>query len=207
MTKHELLVPAGDIKSLEQAVANGADAVYVGCKNFGARKYAQNFTNEELIKAIRYCHLYGVKIYATMNTLIKDNEVEEFLKQIEFLHRNGIDAVLIQDFGMICLVRRKYPNLEVHASTQTNTSSKETAELFYNLGVKRVVFAREMSLEEIEEIKVPIEKEVFIHGALCICYSGCCLMSSMLGNRSGNRGECTGCCRLPYTLKIGRAHV
>lgn len=200
MSKHELLVPAGDIKSLEQAVANGADAVYVGCKNFGARKYAQNFTNEELVKAIKYCHLYGVKIYATMNTLIKDNEVEEFLKQIEFLHRNGIDAVLIQDFGMICLVRRKYPNLEVHASTQTNTSSKETAELFYHLGVKRVVFAREMSLEEIEEIKVPIEKEVFIHGALCICYSGCCLMSSMLGNRSGNRGECTGCCRLPYTL-------
>lgn len=196
----ELLCPVGNMESMYQAVANGADAIYVGCKNFGARKYAKNFTNEELIQVIKHCHLYGVKVYATMNTLVKDNEVEEFLKQIEFLHKNDIDAVLIQDFGMLCLVREKYPNLEVHASTQTNTSSKETAELFYHLGVKRVVFAREMTLEEIEAIKVPIEKEVFIHGALCICYSGCCLMSSMLGNRSGNRGECTGCCRLPYAL-------
>jgi len=199
--KHELLVPAGDMASLEQAIANGADAVYLGCQNFGARKFAANFTNEELITGVKLCHLYGVKMYVTMNTLVKDDEVPMFLGQIEFLHKIGVDAVLIQDFGMLCLVREKYPDLEVHASTQANTSAKETAELFHKLGVKRVVFSRELSLKEIEDIKVPIEKEVFIHGALCISYSGCCLMSSMQGSRSGNRGECTGCCRLPYSLK------
>lgn len=204
MVKHELLVPAGDLESLNQAIANGADAVYVGCKNFGARKFAKNFDNEEILTAIKLCHLYGVKIYVTMNTLVKDAEVPMFLGQVEYLYKAGVDAILIQDFGMLCLVREKYPDLEVHASTQANTSSQDTAELFYSLGVKRVVFSREMTLEEIEAIKVPIEKEVFIHGALCISYSGCCLMSSMLGNRSGNRGECAGCCRLPYSLEKGQ---
>lgn len=202
--KHELLVPAGDVESLNQAIANGADAVYVGCKNFGARKFAKNFENDEIVTAIKLCHLYGVKLYVTMNTLIKDAEVPEFLGQIEFLYKAGIDAVLIQDFGMLCLVREKYPDLEVHASTQANTSSKDTAALYHKLGVKRVVFSREMSLDEIKKVDVPIEKEVFIHGALCISYSGCCLMSSMLGGRSGNRGECAGCCRLPYTLEKGQ---
>lgn len=201
MTKPELLVPAGDMASLHQAIANGADAIYLGCKTFGARKFAKNFSNEEIIEALQIAHLYGVKIYVTMNTLIKDDEVEAFLNQVEFLHKNRVDAILIQDFGMLCLVREKYPNLEVHASTQANTSSKETAELFYKLGVKRVVFSREMTLNEINSIDVPIEKEVFIHGALCISYSGCCLMSSMLGTRSGNRGECAGSCRLPYSLE------
>lgn len=201
MKKKELLAPAGSMECLKQAVHNGADAVYLGCKNFGARKFATNFTNEEIVEAIKFCHLYGVKIYATMNTLIKDNEVEEFLSQVEFLHQNGIDAIIVQDFGMICLLRQKYPNLEIHASTQANTSAKQTAELFYKLGVKRVVFSREMSLPEIESITLPIEKEVFVHGALCICYSGCCLMSSMIGTRSGNRGECAGSCRLPYSLE------
>ena len=203
MVKHELLVPAGDMESLNQAIANGADAIYVGCKNFGARKFAKNFTNDEIITATRLCHLYGVKIYITMNTLIKDNEVPAFLGQIEFLYKAGVDAVLIQDFGMICLVREMYPGLEVHASTQANTSSEATADLFHQLGVKRVVFSREMSLEEIQRVKTPIEKEVFIHGALCVSYSGCCLMSSMNGDRSGNRGECAGCCRLPYNLEKG----
>ena len=203
MVKHELLVPAGDMESLNQAIANGADAVYVGCKNFGARKFAKNFTNDEIITATKLCHLYGVKIYITMNTLIKDNEVPAFLGQIEFLYKAGVDAVLIQDVGMLCLVREMYPELEVHASTQANTSSEATAELYHKLGVKRVVFSREMSLQEIKNVKTPIEKEVFIHGALCISYSGCCLMSSMIGDRSGNRGECAGCCRLPYTLEKG----
>lgn len=202
MTKHELLVPAGDMECLYQAVANGADAVYLGCKSFGARKFARNFDNEEIVKAIKYAHLYGVKIYVTMNTLVKDDEVDSFLNQVEFLHKNNVDAIIVQDFGMICLLREVFPNLEIHASTQANTSSKETAKLFYDLGVKRVVFSREMSLDEINEVDVPIEKEVFIHGALCICYSGCCLMSSMLGTRSGNRGECAGSCRLPYSLEV-----
>ncbi|MBQ6477687.1 MAG: U32 family peptidase [Bacilli bacterium] len=199
--KHELLVPAGNMDALKQAVANGADAVYVGCENFGARKFADNFTNDEMIYAIKLCHLYGVRLYATMNTLIKDDEVLPFLTQVEFLYKNGIDAILVQDFGMMMLMREKYPNLEIHASTQANVSSKDTCEFFYNLGIKRVVFSREMTLKEIESIKVPIEKEVFIHGALCTSYSGCCLMSSSIGPRSANRGECVGCCRLPYSLK------
>lgn len=198
---HELLVPAGDMECLKQAIHNGADAVYVGLKSFGARKFARNFNSEEIKDAINLCHLYGVKIYVTMNTLVKDNEVEDFLNQIEFLHKSGVDAVIMQDFGMICLVREKYPNLEIHASTQANNSSIETAKLFYELGVKRIVLSRELSLDEIKKIDVPIEKEVFIHGALCISYSGRCLMSSMIGNRSGNRGECAGSCRLPYSLE------
>lgn len=198
---HELLVPAGDMECLKQAIHNGADAVYVGLKSFGARKFARNFDNEEIKEAINLCHLYDVKIYVTMNTLVKDNEVEEFLNQIEFLHKSGVDAIIMQDFGMICLVREKYPNLEIHASTQANNSSVETAKLFYELGVKRIVLSRELSLDEIKRIDVPIEKEVFIHGALCISYSGRCLMSSMIGNRSGNRGECAGSCRLPYSLE------
>lgn len=197
---HELLVPAGDMECLYQAVYNGADAVYVSGINFGARKFATNFTKEELVDAIRFCHLYGVRLYVTMNTLIKNNEVDDFVEQARFLHKNGVDALIVQDFGMICLLREKFPNLEIHASTQANNSSKETCELFYNLGVKRVVFSRELTIDEINNIDVPIEKEAFIHGALCVSYSGCCLMSSMLGGRSGNRGECAGSCRLPYTL-------
>lgn len=206
--KHELLVGAGDMVSLYHAVYNGADAIYIGGNNFGARKYAKNFSNEELVQALIICHLYGIKLYITMNTLIKNDEVPMFLGQIEFLHKAGVDAVIMQDFGMISLVREKYPNLEIHASTQANNSSLDICSLFYKMGVKRVVFSRELSLEQIKSVKVPIEKEVFVHGALCISYSGCCLMSSMLGGRSGNRGECAGSCRLPYSLeKMGKTIV
>lgn len=198
--KKELLAPAGNMECLKAAVLNGADAVYLACKNFGARKFASNFTNDEIKEAIKFCHLYGVKVYVTMNTLVKNKEVESFIEQARFLHKNGVDAILVQDFGMIYLLREMFPNLEIHASTQANTSSYETAKFYYDLGIKRVVFSRELSIEEIDKIDIPIEKEAFIHGALCISYSGLCLMSSMLGERSGNRGECTGCCRLPYTL-------
>ena len=197
---HELLSPAGDMECLYQAIHNGADAVYLGLKKFGARAYSKNFSNEEVVDAIKTAHLYGVKVYVTMNTLVKDNEVEEFLNQVHFLYSNGVDAILMQDFGMINLVRRMYPKLEIHASTQTNNSSIDTIKMFYNLGVKRVVLSRELTLEEIEKIDIPIELEVFIHGALCISYSGNCLMSSMIGTRSGNRGECAGSCRLKYDL-------
>lgn len=200
MKKRELLSPVGNMESLLQAIHNGADAVYLGLKNFGARAFAKNFDEDEIIKAIKTCHLYGVKIYITMNTLVKDNEVDNFLNQVDFLHKNGVDAIIMQDFGMICLTRQMYPNLEIHASTQANNSSIDTISLFHKLGVKRVVVSRELSLEEINSINVPIELEVFIHGALCISYSGNCLMSSMIGKRSANKGECTGCCRLPYTL-------
>lgn len=203
---HELLAPAGNMASLEQALYNGADAIYIGGSDFNARHFAENFTNEDIIKAIKLCHLYNVKLYVAMNTLIKDPEVPMFLGQIEFLYKNGIDAVIMQDFGMISLVREKYPNLPIHASTQANNSSIETIRLYANMGVKRVILAREMSLKQIKSIKEPIELEVFIHGALCVSYSGRCLMSSMLGSRSANRGECVGCCRLPYTLKH-RGHV
>lgn len=197
----ELLIPAGDFASLKQAIFNGADAIYIGGKNFGARKFASNFTNEEIIEAIKLCHLYEVKLYVTMNTLVKDSEVQAFLEQVEFLYRNGIDAIIVQDFGMMCLILEKYPNLEVHTSTQANTSSLATAKFYQDLGVKRVVLSRELSIDEINKMDLKIEKESFIHGALCISYSGCCLMSSMLGKRSGNRGECAGICRLPYSLK------
>ena len=201
--KHELLAPAGDMNCLMQAVANGADAVYVGLKDFGARKYAKNFDNDEIVKATRLCHLYGVKIFVTMNTLVKNSEIPKFLGQVDYLYQIGVDALIMQDFGMINLIRERLPDFEIHASTQANNTSKETIELYHKIGVKRVVLSRELSLDEIEDIKVPIEKEVFIHGALCIAYSGCCLMSSMIGDRSANRGECAGCCRLPYTLKRG----
>ena len=129
MKKHELLVPAGNMECLYQAVSNGCDAVYLACKSFGARKFAANFTNEEVVEAIKFCHLYGVKIFVTMNTLVKNSEVESFIEQVRFLHKNGVDALIVQDFGMICYLREKFPNLEMHASTQANISCREVCEL------------------------------------------------------------------------------
>ncbi len=196
----ELLCPAGSKESLIAAINSGADAVYLSGKRFGARAFASNFSNDELKEAIRIGKIYGVKIYVTMNTLVKENEVDDFLNQVEFLYSNGVDAILMQDFGMICLCLKKYPNLEIHASTQAHNSSLQGIDFLYKLGVKRVVLPREMSLDEIKLIKTPIEKEVFIHGALCVSYSGRCLMSQVLGGRSGNRGECAGCCRFPWKL-------
>ncbi len=196
----ELLVPAGDINSFYTALNNGADAIYLSGKMFGARAYAKNFTEDELKTVLKLGKIYGVKIYVTMNTLVKENEVEDFLNEVEFLYNLGVDAILMQDFGMISLCLEKYPNLTIHASTQVNSSSYETIKLLYEMGVKRVVLPREMSIDEIRQIDIPIELEVFIHGALCVSYSGNCLFSSMLGNRSGNRGECVGSCRLPYKL-------
>ena len=196
----ELLCPAGNKESLIAAINSGANAVYLSGKKFGARAFAANFSNEELKEAIRIGKAYGVKIYVTMNTLVKENEIEEFLEQVEFLYSNGVDAILMQDFGMICLCLKKYPNLEIHASTQAHNSSIQGIDFLYELGVKRVVLPREMSLDEIKLIKTPIEKEVFIHGALCVSYSGRCLMSQVLGGRSGNRGECAGCCRFKWKL-------
>ena len=197
----ELLLPAGNLDSLKMAINNGADAVYLSGKSFGARAYAKNFDNKELKDAIDLGHLYNVKIYITMNTLIKECEVEDFINQVEYLYKCGVDAIIMQDFGMISLCRSKFPNLEIHASTQFNSTSLETIDLLYKMGVKRVVLPREFSIEDIKKIKTPIELEVFIHGALCVSYSGRCLMSALLGGRSGNRGECTGCCRLCYDLK------
>lgn len=198
--KKELLSPVGSMEALYQAIHNGADAVYLGGKKFGARMFADNFSYDDLKKAIDYCHLYGVKIYITVNTVIFDDEVNEFINYVEFLYLNGVDAVIMQDIGMIGMVREKFPDLEIHASTQVHNYNEEGIKLLKSLGVSRVVLARELSLEDISNINVDIEKEIFIHGALCVCFSGCCLFSAMNSSRSGNRGECVASCRLPYKL-------
>ena len=200
MKKTELLVPVGNLETLKYAVFNGADAVYLGYKKFNARMYSNNFTEDELINAVKFCHLYGVKIYITMNTIIFDSETDEFIDTVKFLYEAGVDALIMQDIGMISLVRKIFPNLEIHASTQVHTSNSNTVKYLEKIGVKRVVFARELSLNEINSIDTPLEKEVFIHGALCVSYSGCCLFSAMNGKRSANRGECVASCRLPYKL-------
>lgn len=202
MKKPELLAPVGDLKSLIAAVMAGCDAVYLSGKLYGARKYADNFDDLQLIEAIKYCHLYGVKVYVTVNTLIYESEVENFIKYVEFLHKNNVDAIIIQDIGMFDLIHKIYPNLEIHISTQMNIHNLEGTKLFETLGASRVVLAREMSIEQIKQVKKKcnIELEVFVHGALCICYSGQCLMSSLIGGRSGNRGTCAQCCRQPYDL-------
>ena len=207
MNKPELLSPAGNMEALKAAIHNGADAVYISGKNFGARKFAPNFTQDELIEAINYAHIYDVKIYVTVNTIIYESEVNDCLKYLTFLYTHGVDAVIMQDIGMIKLTRECLPDLEIHISTQANTCNDEALKLYKSLGIKRAVLARELSLEEINNLKTDIEKEIFIHGALCICYSGCCLFSSFEGGRSGNRGECAGPCRLPYKLICNNKEV
>lgn len=196
----ELLSPVGNMDTLYQAIHNGCDAVYLGGKNYGARKYSSNFSNDELKEAIRYAHLYGVKVYVTVNTIIFENETKDFLEYIFYLHKINVDALIMQDIGMIKVVKEKFPNIEVHASTQCHNHNEEGIKFLKSLGVSRIVLDREMSLEDIKKLPDILEKEVFVHGALCVSYSGCCLFSSLNGGRSGNRGECTQCCRLPYTL-------
>lgn len=202
MKKPELLSPVGNIDALKAAINAGCDAVYLGGKLFGARSYAGNFDDEEMIEAIKYAHIYGVKVYVTMNTMIYESEVEAFINYVDFLHRNNVDALIIQDLGMMDLIRKTYPNLELHASTQMNVHNVEGVKLLEELGLKRVVLARETNIEKIKEIKqkTNIELEIFIQGALCISYSGQCLMSSLLNGRSGNRGTCSQCCRMKYDL-------
>lgn len=202
MKKVELLAPVGSWESLFAAINAGCDAVYLGGYMFGARQFAPNFSNEELKSLIETCHIYGVKVYITVNTLIKEHEVETFIDFIDFLYKNNVDAVIMQDLGMIDLVRKTYPKLEIHASTQLHVHNLEGVKLCEHLGLKRVVLARETDIELVEAIRkeTNIEIELFVHGALCVSYSGQCLMSSLIGVRSGNRGACAGTCRLPYKL-------
>jgi len=202
MSNIELLAPAGNMDSLIAAVENGADAVYIGGKNFSARQSAANFDRDEIVKAIEYCHLRGVKLYITINILLKDKEIPELPEYVTFLYNNGIDAVIVQDLGVGKLLKSILPDLEIHGSTQMTVHNLEGVNLLYSLGYKRVVLSRELSLNEIEYIckNTPAEIEIFAHGALCICYSGQCLMSSMIGGRSGNRGRCAQPCRQKYTL-------
>ncbi len=202
MKRPELLAPAGNMESLKAAIAGGCDAVYLSGKMYGARAFANNFSDDELVEAINICHLYGVKVYITVNTLIYDNEVDDFMKYIEYIHKIGVDAVIMQDLGMMDLVRKTYPNLEIHASTQAHIHNLDGTKFMEKLGIRRVVLARETPIELIKEIKdnTNIELEIFVHGALCISYSGQCLMSSLIGGRSGNRGSCAQCCRQSYDL-------
>lgn len=196
----ELLAPAGNIECLYAAVAAGADAVYVGAKRFNARAYAGNFDTEELRLAVEYCHLYGVKLYVTLNTLLFDKELPDALSLVGELYSLGVDALIVADLGLIRLVRERYPDFELHASTQLSVHNTPGADAAYRLGCSRVVLARELSRENISAAveNSLAECEIFLHGALCVCHSGQCLFSSMVGGRSGNRGSCAQPCRLPY---------
>lgn len=200
----ELLSPVGSVETLMPAINAGCDAVYLSGKNFGARSFASNFSRDEIVWAIKTSHLYGVKVYITINTLIYDIEVEKLLEYVDFLYRNDVDALIMQDIGMIDLVRKTYPKLEIHASTQLHIHNLEGVKFCENIGIKRVVLARETPIELVEEIKKnsKIEIEVFVHGALCQSYSGECLMSALIGSRSGNRGTCAQCCRQMYSLEV-----
>ena len=198
----EILSPCGSMNSFYAAIEGGCDAVYLAGKMFGARSFANNFSNEELIYVINYAHLYGVKVYVTCNILVLEREVSKFIEFISFLYKNNVDAVIMQDLGMIDLVHKKFPNLEIHASTQMHIHNLDGALMAKKLGIKRIVLARETPLKEIIKIKKysGLEVEVFVHGALCVSYSGNCLFARSIGVRSGNRGTCTGCCRLPYKV-------
>ncbi len=202
----ELLAPAGNAEGFYGAVRAGADAVYLGGSRFGARAYAENFTTEELIECIRYGHLLGRKIYLTVNTLLKESEVSELFEYLNPFYEAGLDAVIVQDLGVLRFIRERFPELGIHGSTQMTICSVHGAELLKKLGAVRIVPARELSLQELSEMKekVDIELETFIHGAMCYCYSGQCLFSSILGGRSGNRARCAQPCRLPYGVKTER---
>lgn len=201
----ELLAPAGSQEALVAAVSFGADAVYIGGKKFSARSGAKNFSDEELEEAVKYCHLHDVKVHVTANTLIKQNEAENFIEYLGFLNRINVDAVIIQDIGMAAIARKLYPDLPLHASTQMTVATLSGVKFLENMGFERVVFARELSMAEIKFIceNSSAEIEVFAHGAVCMSYSGQCLMSSIIGGRSGNRGMCAQPCRLPYTFSKG----
>ncbi len=197
----ELLAPAGSFQTLEAVIAAGADAVYLGGSQFGARAYAQNFTKEELLDAIDYAHLYGRRLYLTVNTLLKQEEMETLCEYLLPYYEQGLDAVIVQDFGVMRMIHENFPELAVHISTQASVASAYGFSFFQKHGAVRIVPARELSLQEISAIRrqTDMEIECFVHGALCYCYSGQCLFSSMLGGRSGNRGRCAQPCRLAYT--------
>ena len=198
--KPELLSPAGDREALDAALIGGADAVYLGGPRFSARAYATNFTNEDLEESVRQCHRLGVKLYITINTLLKDSEILDAYEYAVTVWNMGVDAIIIQDPGLILLLNHFHPEIELHASTQMTVHNLKGADLISGKGITRLVLARELTLDEITEISKHHETEVFIHGALCISYSGKCLMSSMLGGRSGNRGRCAQNCRMEYQL-------
>ncbi len=198
----ELLAPAGNFEALRASVEAGANAVYLAGEKFGARAYAENFSGDNLIQAVKFAHLRGVAIHVTVNTLIADEELDEFAEYIKFLRRANVDALLVQDLGAASIAKQIAPEIPLHASTQMSIHNLEGVKALAELGFSRVVLSRELTLNEIRKIcrESPIETEIFIHGALCVCWSGQCLMSSLIGGRSGNRGRCAQPCRLPYEL-------
>lgn len=202
MDKIELLAPVGSYEALIAAVQNGADAVYLGGKYFGARAYAENFDMETMEKAIDYAHIRGVKVYITINTLIKDQEILELVEYVSKLYIMGIDAVIVQDLGILSMIKNIFPDLDIHCSTQMALHNTSGIHLLEKVGVNRVVLARELSIENIKTIRknTKVDIEVFVHGALCYCYSGLCFMSSFIGGRSGNRGRCAQPCRKKYDI-------
>ena len=199
----ELLAPAGSFEALKAAVQNGANAIYLGGQKFGARAFAHNFDDEALKQAVDYCHLRNVKLYVTVNTLYTNQQIEDIIPYIQYLYEINVDALIIQDMGLYHLIKNNFPDIEIHMSTQASVRNIEGVRYFEEQQVDRVVLAREMSIKEISEIchNCDIDIEVFVHGALCMSYSGQCLMSSMIAKRSGNKGECGQPCRLPYQLK------
>ena len=198
----ELLAPAGSFEALKAAVEAGADAVYLAGEKFGARAYAENFAGEKLLEAVEFAHLRGVAIHVTVNTIIADSELDEFAEYLKFLRRANVDALLVQDLGAALLTKKFAPEIPLHASTQMTIHNSAGVRALAELGFSRAVLSRELTLDEIKKIcrESPIETEIFIHGALCVCWSGQCLMSSLIGGRSGNRGRCAQPCRLPYEL-------
>ena len=199
----ELLAPAGNLEILKGVIESGADAVYVGGSMFGARAYANNFTEEELLEAIDFAHLRGVKVYLTVNTLIKNSEFSKLYDYLLPYYKRGLDAVIVQDIGVVKAIHEYFPSMELHTSTQMTVTGADGVRLLSQFGVTRVVMAREVSLAEMKRIheETGMELEAFVHGALCYSYSGQCLFSSILGGRSGNRGRCAQPCRLPYTVE------
>lgn len=202
MLKPELLSPCGTMESLKAAINNGADAVYLGGKDFSARKYAGNFSVEEIEEACDYCHLRGAKVYVTVNTLYKDMELKKFIDFVKQMYMAGVDALIVQDLGAANLIKRSFPDMKINASTQLTANTVEDVNFLYKNGFDKVILSRELSLEEIRKIRENTEAEIecFVHGALCVSFSGQCIMSSILGGRSGNRGCCAQTCRLPYEL-------
>lgn len=199
----ELLAPAGNLEILKGVIESGADAVYVGGSIFGARAYANNFTEEELLEAIDFAHLRGVKVYLTVNTLIKNSEFSKLYDYLLVYYKRGLDAVIVQDIGVVKAIHEYFPSMEIHTSTQMTVTGADGVRFLSQFGVTRVVMAREISLAEMKRIheETGMELEAFVHGALCYSYSGQCLFSSILGGRSGNRGRCAQPCRLPYTVE------
>ena len=202
MNEIELLAPVGSFDALKAAVQNGANAVYLGGKDFSARASANNFDREELIEAVKYAHIRDVRVFVTTNTLIKQDEIEDFVEYAKFLYDIDVDALIMQDIGVAMLIHELLPDFELHASTQMVAHSLEDVQYLESIGFKRVVLARELTVDEIKYIcdNTNVDIEIFVHGALCVCYSGGCLMSSMIGNRSGNRGRCAQPCRQKYTM-------